>query len=215
MAAVPRSPEDRQRQILEVAVRMLRTEPFDQLSMDRVAAEAGVSSPLLFHYFKNKKGFQNAILEAASADLEDRMRPDPELPITSQLRSGIETFVDAVIEHPTIYLAVMRMAGSGDVRMRTIYRGMRRTFTTWIVAALTNLGIESNATVEATIAGWQAFMEEIVVNWIDEPTLERGEMVDLCERIFYHCLPAAGISVEQIVAATVVATASESGATQP
>ena len=102
---------------------MLRTEPFDQLSMDRVAAEAGVSPPLLFHYFKNKKGFQNAILEAASADLEDRMRPDPELPITSQLRSGIETFVDAVIEHPTIYLAVMRMAGSGDVRMRTIYRG--------------------------------------------------------------------------------------------
>lgn len=91
---------------------MLRTEPFDQLSMDRVAAEAGVSPPLLFHYFKNKKGFQNAILEAASADLEDRMRPDPELPITSQLRSGIETFVDAVIEHPTIYLAVMRMAGA-------------------------------------------------------------------------------------------------------
>lgn len=212
MAAVPRSPAHRQAQILEVAVRILRHEPFDQLSMDRVAAEAGVSPPLLFHYFKNKKGFQNAILEAAAADLEQRMRPDPRLSTAFQLRSGIETFVDAVIEHPTIYLAVMRLAGSGDHRMRTIYRGMRRTFTAWILAALSELDIESSPALRATISGWQAFMEEVVVDWIDEPTLERGEMIELCERAFYHCLLAAGVDLERVRAASPMPYESGGGA---
>ncbi len=32
-------------------------------------------------------------------------------------------------------------------------------------------------------------MEEIVLSWLDEPTMERTEMIDLCERAFYTCFP--------------------------
>ncbi|MFG1785348.1 TetR/AcrR family transcriptional regulator [Rhodococcus oryzae] len=198
MAAAPRSPADRRAQILEVAVRMLESESFDDLSMDRVAAEAGVSPPLLFHYFKNKQGFRNAVLQASAAALQQRMAPDPTLPTSAQLRAGVETFVDAVVAHPTSYLAVMRLAGSGDEGMRRIYRGMRRTFTDWIVRALAELGLPTTPAVDAAVQGWQAFMEEVVLSWLDEPTMTRVELIELCERAFYHLLPAAGLDVEQI-----------------
>ncbi|AHK32858.1 TetR family transcriptional regulator [Rhodococcus opacus PD630] len=198
MAAAPRSPEDRRAQILDVAVRLLETVPFDDLSMDQVAVEAGVSPPLLFHYFKNKQGFRNAVLEASASELQRRMTPDATLPVSGQLRAGVETFADAVIEHPTIYLAVMRMAGSGDERMRKIYRGMRRTFTRWIGASLAELGVPTTPALEAAISGWQAFMEEIVLSWLDEPTMDRTDMIDLCERAFYHLLPAAGVDVDAL-----------------
>ncbi|MFE5704749.1 TetR/AcrR family transcriptional regulator [Rhodococcus koreensis] len=209
MAAAPRSPEDRRAQILDVAVRLLETVPFDDLSIDQVAAEAGVSAPLLFHYFKNKQGFRNAVLEASASELQRRMTPDATLPLYGQLRAGVETFADAVIEHPTIYLAVMRMAGSGNERMRQIYRGMRRTFTRWIAqgdwsiaavagVSLAEFGVPTTPALEAATSGWQAFMEEIVLSWLDEPTMERTEMIDLCERAFYHLLPAAGVDVDTL-----------------
>lgn len=118
----PPLPADRRAQILDVAMRLLDSVPFEQLSMDQVAAEAGVSSPLLFHYFKNKHGFRNAVLEASATELQRRMTPDTSLPLPAQLRAGVETFAEAVIAHPAIYLAVMRMAGSGDDGMRKIYR---------------------------------------------------------------------------------------------
>ncbi|TJZ75737.1 TetR/AcrR family transcriptional regulator [Rhodococcus oryzae] len=205
MAAAPRSPADRRAQILEVAVRMLETEPFDDLSMDRVAAEAGVSPPLLFHYFKNKQGFRNAVLEASAKALQQRMTPDQALPTSAQLRAGVETFVDAVVAHPTSYLAVMRLAGSGEEGMRRIYRGMRRTFTDWIVRALAELGLPTTPAVDAAVQGWQAFMEEVVLSWLDEPTMTRVEVIELCERAFYHLLPAAGLDVEQIALALAAA----------
>ncbi|MBA8964799.1 AcrR family transcriptional regulator [Rhodococcus percolatus] len=198
MAAAPRSPEDRRAQILDVAVRLLETVPFDDLSMDQVAAEAGVSPPLLFHYFKNKQGFRNAVLEASASELQRRMTPDATLPVSGQLRAGVETFADAVIEHPTIYLAVMRMAGSGDERMRQIYRGMRHTFTHWIGVSLAEFGVPTTPALEAAISGWQAFMEEVVLSWLDEPTMDRTDMIDLCERAFYHLLPAAGVDVDAL-----------------
>ncbi|QHE68716.1 TetR/AcrR family transcriptional regulator [Rhodococcus sp. WAY2] len=193
MPAAPRSPADRRAQILDVAMRLLDSVPFEQLSMDQVAAEAGVSSPLLFHYFKNKHGFRNAVLEASATELQRRMTPDTSLPLSAQLRAGVETFAEAVIAHPAIYLAVMRMAGSGDDGMRKIYRGMRRTFTQEIGRALAQVGVSTTPALEAAIQGWQAFMEEIVLSWVDHPTMSRSEMIDLCERGLYCLLPAAGV----------------------
>ncbi|MDV7245902.1 MULTISPECIES: TetR/AcrR family transcriptional regulator [Rhodococcus] len=198
MTAAPRSPADRRAQILDVAMRLLDSVPFEQLSMDQVAAEAGVSSPLLFHYFKNKHGFRNAVLVASATELQRRMTPDTSLPLPAQLRAGVETFAEAVIAHPAIYLAVMRMASSGDHGMRKIYRGMRRTFTRWIGASLAELGVSTTPALEAAISGWQALMEEIVLSWLDEPTMDRTDMIDLCERAFYHLLPAAGVDVDAL-----------------
>jgi hypothetical protein len=100
---------------------------------------------------------------------------------------------------------VMRLAGSGDEGMRRIYRGMRRTFTDWIVRALAELGLPATPAVDAAVQGWQAFMEEVVLSWLDEPTMTRVEVIELCERAFYHLLPAAGLDVEQIARALAAA----------
>ncbi len=194
--SAPLSSDDRRAQILRVAVRLLESESFDSLSMDRVAAEAGVSAPLLFHYFKNKAGFKKAVLEASAEEFQRRVEPDLELPLFMQLRAGIEAFVDMVTEHPTLYLAVVQLAGSGDQDMRAIYRGQRRAITKRVVASLDAIGAPVTPALEAAVQGWQAFNEEVVLSWLDDQAMERAEMIDLCERAFYHLLPAAGIDAE-------------------
>ena len=71
-------PEERRTQILDAARRVLEADPHRELSVELVAAEAGVSPALLFHYFGSKKKFQYAVIEAAAAEvmLRDRSRPD-------------------------------------------------------------------------------------------------------------------------------------------
>ncbi|MDG3015328.1 TetR/AcrR family transcriptional regulator [Speluncibacter jeojiensis] len=199
MAATPRS--DRRAQILGVAVEMLQTASFEDLAIDRVAAAAGVSQPLLFHYFKNKAGFQHAVLEASATAVIEALVPGGDAPAPGQLRDGVEAFVDVVLAHPTMYRAVMRLAASGDEDMRRIYRGTRMAFTDRILETLGGLGVAPTPALSAAVTGWQAFVEEVTLSWVDSAGVDdsgmttdamtRDELLDLCERAFYQLLFAA------------------------
>lgn len=73
-------PAERRTQILDAARRVLEADPHRELSVELVAAEAGVSPALLFHYFGSKKKFQYAVIEAAAAEVMLRTAPDLSLP---------------------------------------------------------------------------------------------------------------------------------------
>src|SRR5438552_2680868 len=59
------TPEDRRRQLVGIGLRKFVERPVQELSLDEVAAEAGVSRGLLFHYFPTKTDYHRAVVEAA------------------------------------------------------------------------------------------------------------------------------------------------------
>ena len=69
-------PDQRRAQILEAARRVLVADPHRELTVELVAAEAGVSPALLFHYFGSKKKFQYAVIEEAAAEVMLRTAPE-------------------------------------------------------------------------------------------------------------------------------------------
>lgn len=44
-------PEERRTQLINIGLRLLVDRPIHEMSIDEVAAEAGISRGLLFHYF--------------------------------------------------------------------------------------------------------------------------------------------------------------------
>src|SRR5215217_6165216 len=54
--------DERRRQLLERAMELFATHGYDELSMAKIAREAGVSKPLLYHYFPNKRDLFEAVL---------------------------------------------------------------------------------------------------------------------------------------------------------
>ena len=64
-ARVRMTPEDRRRQLVGIGLRKFVERPVQELSLDEVAAEAGVSRGLLFHYFPTKTDYHRAVVEAA------------------------------------------------------------------------------------------------------------------------------------------------------
>ena len=174
-------PDQRRAQILEAARRVLVADPHRELSVDLVAAEAQVSPALLFHYFGSKKKFQYAVIEEAAAEVMLRTAPDPSLPPDEQLRSGIRAFVRAVLEAPQLYRATLLMSAAGDPAVRALHSEIRQVFSTWVIGAVAQRGIEITPTVELACHGWQGYVEQTLMTWIDNPTISADELEHLCE----------------------------------
>jgi AcrR family transcriptional regulator len=174
-------PDQRRAQILEAARRVLVDDPHRELSVELVAAEAQVSPALLFHYFGSKKKFQYAVIEEAAAEVMLRTAPDPSLPPDEQLRSGIRAFVRAVLEAPQLYRATLLMSAAGDPDVRALHSEIRQVFSTWVIGAVAQRGIEITPTVELACHGWQGYVEQTLLTWIDNPTISADELEHLCE----------------------------------
>ena len=63
------SAEARRAQLVDVAHDILRRAPLEPLSPEQVAAEAGVSKPLVFHYFPTVADLQIAVFQHVTEDL--------------------------------------------------------------------------------------------------------------------------------------------------
>ncbi len=174
-------PDQRRAQILEAARRVLVADPHRELSVELVAAEAKVSPALLFHYFGSKKKFQYAVIEEAAAEVMLRTAPDPSLAPDEQLRSGIRAFVRAVLEAPQLYRATLLMSAAGDPDVRALHSEIRQVFSTWVIGAVAQRGIDITPTVELACHGWQGYVEQTLMTWIDNPTISAEELEHLCE----------------------------------
>ncbi|TDO44294.1 TetR family transcriptional regulator [Kribbella sp. VKM Ac-2527] len=175
-------PDQRRAQILEAARRVLEADPHRELTVELVAAEAQVSPALLFHYFGSKKKFQFAVIEAAATELMLRTAPDVSLPPDEQLRSGIKAFVRSVLEVPQLYRATLLMSAAGDPAVRALHSEVRQVFSQWVIGALAQLGVETTPTVELVCYGWQGYIEQTLLTWIDNPTISADDLEQLCER---------------------------------
>ncbi|TDW76648.1 TetR/AcrR family transcriptional regulator [Kribbella pratensis] len=175
-------PDERRAQILAAARQVLLADPHRELTVELVAAQAGVSPALLFHYFGSKKKFQYAVIEEAAAEVMLRTAPDPSLPPDEQLRSGIRAFVRAVLEAPQLYRATLLMSAAGDPEIRALHSDLRRVFSQWVINAVAERGIEVTPVVELACHGWQGYVEQTLLVWIDDPTVSPESLERLCEQ---------------------------------
>ncbi|MFI5732791.1 TetR/AcrR family transcriptional regulator [Kribbella sp. NPDC051587] len=175
-------PDERRAQILEAARRVLLADPHRELTVELVAAEAKVSPALLFHYFGSKKKFQYAVIEEAAAEILLRTAPDQSLPPAEQLRAGIRAFVRAVLEAPQLYRATLLMSAAGDPEVRTLHKELRGVFSTWVIGAVRESGLEITPVVELALIGWQGYVEQTLLTWIEDPTITPANLEHLCER---------------------------------
>jgi AcrR family transcriptional regulator len=92
---MPRLPRaQRELQTLEAARILFAERGFGAVTMDEIAAEVGVTKPLLYTYFGNKEGLYLACMEPAAEALVDTVATAVEATETSAdaLRAGVHAF---------------------------------------------------------------------------------------------------------------------------
>src|SRR6476620_7385194 len=94
------SPDARRAQLIALGVDMLATRTLDELSVEEIAKQAGISRGLLFHYFASKQEFHVEVARAAAGELIARTEPDPSLMPLEALRAGFFFFEEDATENP-------------------------------------------------------------------------------------------------------------------
>ena len=175
---------DRHKQLVGIGLMMLRTQPIHELSIDAVAAEAGISRGLLFHYFPTKRDFYVEVMSAAGRRLLRVTKPDPSLAADEQLRQMLLSFVAFVTRRRDSYISFVRGAAGGDIYVVEIYARTRAALTARVLDLLDSA---AEATRPAsrdrmTVHAWLAYVEDLTIEWSglaepDRPT-SADELVD-------------------------------------
>ncbi|MET0197110.1 MAG: helix-turn-helix domain-containing protein, partial [Rhodococcus fascians] len=119
------SPQERRAQLIELGTEMLADRPLEQVSVEDIADQAGVSRGLLFHYFSSKQDFHLAIVREASKTMLERTAPDMTLDPYEILRDSIANYVDYVTDKRQMYVSLLRGTPSGDPQMRAVFEETR------------------------------------------------------------------------------------------
>ena len=172
-------PARRRAQLIELGVQMLATRTLDELSVEEIATQAGISRGLLFHYFSSKQEFHVEVARAAARALIDRTEPDATLPPLDALRGALAAFIDYVEENPDNYKSLVRGVATGDAQLRAIFDATRSTLAGRIVGVLGELGLPLGPRAELAVHGWVAFVEECVVRSIDGDVRDRDALLDM------------------------------------
>jgi AcrR family transcriptional regulator len=173
------TPEARRAQLIELGVEMLATRTLDELSVEDIAHQAGISRGLLFHYFASKQEFHLEVARAAARELLRRTEPDEKLPPIDALHGSLRAFIDYVEENPDNYKSLVRGAASGDSDMRAIFGRTRATLAQRVIGVVAGMGLQMGPRAELAVHGWVAFVEETVIRWIDTRPFDRDGLQDL------------------------------------
>jgi AcrR family transcriptional regulator len=109
-----RSPEQRRRELLEAADRVvLRDGP--GASMNAIAAEAGITKPILYRHFGDKGGLYAALAQRHTDALLDSLRAALDAPAARRERveATLDTYLAAIEARPQVYRFLMHPAEGG------------------------------------------------------------------------------------------------------
>jgi AcrR family transcriptional regulator len=109
-----RSADRRRRELLEAADRVvLREGP--QASMNAIAAEAGITKPILYRHFGDKGGLYAALATRHTDALLDSLRAALDAPAERRERveATLDTYLAAIEARPQVYRFLMHPADTG------------------------------------------------------------------------------------------------------
>ena len=173
------SADDRRRQLVGIGLSKIVDTPIQDLSLDQVAAEAGISRGLLFHYFPTKTDFYLACIAAAGRRILRNAAPDESDPGPAQVRTMLVAMIEQIDRRRSFYLTLVHGSGVADPRVSEVHDSVRSVSTDRVMTALglapTRLPI---------VHAWWAYVEDRALSWSADLTEERSESLD---ELVGHC----------------------------
>jgi AcrR family transcriptional regulator len=173
------SADDRRRQLVGIGLSKIIDTPIQDLSMDQIAAEAGISRGLLFHYFPTKTDFYLACIGAAGRRILRNTAPSEDDDGPTQVRTMVTAMVQQIDRRRAFYLTLVHGSGVADPRLAEVHESVRSVSTDRVVAAL---GLDAG--LHEVVHAWWAYVEDRALTWSASPPDRRTQTL---EGLVAHC----------------------------
>ncbi|GAA4180089.1 TetR/AcrR family transcriptional regulator [Gryllotalpicola koreensis] len=176
------TPEERRKQLIAFGVNALADRPLEEVTIEFLAAEAGVSRGLVFYYFNSKTGLHHELVRAARDSLMRATEPKPELAPSERLHDTLERFVTFAREHSQTFFSLVRGAASGDETVRTIVDEVRSAQAERLTQMFSELGVVPSLRLHIALRSWVSLAEQALIDGAVNAGLEHEELVAFLER---------------------------------
>ncbi|MGW1542713.1 TetR/AcrR family transcriptional regulator [Streptomyces sp. NPDC002309] len=167
--------EERRQQLIGVALELFSRRSPDEVSIDEIASAAGISRPLVYHYFPGKLSLYEAALQRAADDLAGRFVEPHEGPLGARLRRVMHRFFDFVDDHGPGFSALMRGGPAvGSSRTNALVDAVRQAAYEQIMSHLRVT--DPPARLELVVRSWISLAESTALIWLDGRRIPREEL---------------------------------------
>lgn len=188
---------DRRSELLDAADRVVRRDG-PRASMNTIAAEAGITKPILYRHFGDKNGLYRALAERHTAGLLEAVRTALALPLErrDRVEAVIDTYLAAIEARPQVYRFLVHPDPAADglspagplaPALRMIAEELTRA-----VREQVDLGPDSGVLA----AAWGQSITGMVLAggdwWLETRPFPRERMVQTLADLLWGRLAAAG-----------------------
>ncbi|MGI5229152.1 TetR family transcriptional regulator [Actinoallomurus sp. CA-142502] len=184
----------RRRALLDAADRIILREGPD-VSMASIAAEAGISKPILYRHFGDKSGLYQALAERHVRVLIDAVRTAFRAPgeLRERARAAIDTYLATIAANRHLYGFLVHRAGAEDTAthsvMGTLIRGLGGELAEMLLAeGRLRDPVRGHIWGHAVVGMVQAAGEW----WLEHATVPRATVVDGIVDLLLDGFPAPG-----------------------
>ena len=184
------SRDERHAQLVAVGLQLFSTRSYDEVAIEEIAAAAGVSKGLLYHYFTSKRGLYAAVVEYASGELLSALLPSPDVEGVDNARRGIRAYLLFVSERADAFLALMSGSLGTDPQVQAV---LERTREAIVAQILYSAGLDATVpTARICARAWLGSVESASLDWLRHRDADIETLVDIFGATLYiHLLAAA------------------------
>jgi AcrR family transcriptional regulator len=186
--------DERRQQLVRLGVEIFSERPYDEVSIDGIAAAAGISKGLLYHYFPSKRDFYVAVVRHGAAELEAATMIGAAATPEEGLVAGLDRYLDYVEEHASGFAAVLGAGIGSDPTVRGIVEDVRRAMADRILDNLDRRvepPVRPTPAVRIAVRGWVGFAEAASLDWLAHQEVSREQLRDLLAATLEAAVTAA------------------------
>lgn len=169
------SVDERREQLIAVALELFSRRPPEEVSIDDIAAAAGASRPLVYHYFPGKQALYEESLRRAGQELSARFEEPMDGPLSERLYRVMGRYLDFVQSHGPGFAALLRGGSvAASAGTSAVIDDVRRAAQEQILAHLALP--EPSAGLRLTVRAWIANAEITSLEWLTERSVPLEEL---------------------------------------
>jgi len=176
-------PQDRRQALIGTALHLFASRPYGAVSVDDLARAAGMSRPLVYHYFANKFELFLAALEQAADQLVLAVRSASVREPEDWLRAGVDAYLRHVREDSSGYLTLLgHGSGTATSEQEAILDRMRERLLEAVLEAMRLAEVPE--LLRSVLRGWIELVAQVTRDWLRTRRPDRGALVELLRELF-------------------------------
>ena len=157
--------EQRRQSIIESAIAVIARTSFERCTVAVIAREVGVTEPIIYRHFTNKKGLQLAVLDSLYETFIGWIQLIDDIPAISfsEMRDYGKRFQHAVQDNPDRMIVMLKAQGAEDPDIKEkVWELLKSLHTAWvrIISKVFDRKI-SGSNIDVDIVAW------LMTGWVN------------------------------------------------